>query len=248
MWTDYVPQELPLTLGHENAGTVIETGPERRQELYGTGYGHTRFDDSEGFPALFPDAIDWLRTAGTEEPVFMYIHGKTLHDPYGAGAPEDITQRIVDPYNGTLAPFRYLAHGSGGFGHDVLGRIRKNGSGYFLVERYNGQLLRRSTVPELFDDPDQPVIQERLRTVNETHLRVTGRGRTLWLDQEDIQHVRQQYWSGVRHFDRLFGLFLSVTPPVLATPCTAAHLGPAGPRVGSLPEGRRVVGPPSRHQ
>ena len=26
MWTDYVPQELPLTLGHENAGTVVETG------------------------------------------------------------------------------------------------------------------------------------------------------------------------------------------------------------------------------
>jgi len=28
MWADYVPQELPLTLGHENAGTVIETGLE----------------------------------------------------------------------------------------------------------------------------------------------------------------------------------------------------------------------------
>ncbi|MFT4884607.1 MAG: D-arabinose 1-dehydrogenase-like Zn-dependent alcohol dehydrogenase [Natronomonas sp.] len=26
MWTDYVPQELPLTLGHENAGTVVEVG------------------------------------------------------------------------------------------------------------------------------------------------------------------------------------------------------------------------------
>lgn len=26
MWTDYVPQDLPMTLGHENAGTVAETG------------------------------------------------------------------------------------------------------------------------------------------------------------------------------------------------------------------------------
>jgi len=26
MWADYVPQQLPLTLGHENAGTVVETG------------------------------------------------------------------------------------------------------------------------------------------------------------------------------------------------------------------------------
>jgi D-arabinose 1-dehydrogenase-like Zn-dependent alcohol dehydrogenase len=26
MWTDYVPQELPLTLGHENGGTVAEVG------------------------------------------------------------------------------------------------------------------------------------------------------------------------------------------------------------------------------
>ncbi|WP_058367286.1 NAD(P)-dependent alcohol dehydrogenase [Haloparvum sedimenti] len=26
MWEEYVPQELPLTLGHENAGTVVETG------------------------------------------------------------------------------------------------------------------------------------------------------------------------------------------------------------------------------
>ena len=26
MWTDYVPQDLPLTLGHENAGTVDEVG------------------------------------------------------------------------------------------------------------------------------------------------------------------------------------------------------------------------------
>jgi len=26
MWTDYVPQELPLTLGHENAGTVAAVG------------------------------------------------------------------------------------------------------------------------------------------------------------------------------------------------------------------------------
>jgi propanol-preferring alcohol dehydrogenase len=28
MWADYVPQELPMTLGHENAGTVAETGDE----------------------------------------------------------------------------------------------------------------------------------------------------------------------------------------------------------------------------
>ena len=28
MWADYVPQDLPLTLGHENAGTVVETGEE----------------------------------------------------------------------------------------------------------------------------------------------------------------------------------------------------------------------------
>lgn len=28
MWTDYVEQTLPLTLGHENAGTVVETGEE----------------------------------------------------------------------------------------------------------------------------------------------------------------------------------------------------------------------------
>ena len=27
-WADYVPQELPMTLGHENAGTVVETGEE----------------------------------------------------------------------------------------------------------------------------------------------------------------------------------------------------------------------------
>ena len=28
MWTEYVEQDLPLTLGHENAGTVVETGEE----------------------------------------------------------------------------------------------------------------------------------------------------------------------------------------------------------------------------
>jgi len=28
MWTDYVEQTLPMTLGHENAGTVVETGDE----------------------------------------------------------------------------------------------------------------------------------------------------------------------------------------------------------------------------
>jgi D-arabinose 1-dehydrogenase-like Zn-dependent alcohol dehydrogenase len=28
MWTDYVDQTLPMTLGHENAGTVVETGEE----------------------------------------------------------------------------------------------------------------------------------------------------------------------------------------------------------------------------
>jgi len=28
MWTEYVDQDLPLTLGHENAGTVVETGEE----------------------------------------------------------------------------------------------------------------------------------------------------------------------------------------------------------------------------
>ena len=28
MWEEYVPQPLPMTLGHENAGTVVETGPE----------------------------------------------------------------------------------------------------------------------------------------------------------------------------------------------------------------------------
>jgi len=27
-WADYVPQELPMTLGHENAGTVVATGEE----------------------------------------------------------------------------------------------------------------------------------------------------------------------------------------------------------------------------
>ena len=30
MWTDYVDQELPLTLGHENAGTVVEVGDDVR--------------------------------------------------------------------------------------------------------------------------------------------------------------------------------------------------------------------------
>ena len=28
MWEQYVPQSLPMTLGHENAGTVVETGEE----------------------------------------------------------------------------------------------------------------------------------------------------------------------------------------------------------------------------
>ena len=28
MWTDYVEQDLPMTLGHENAGTVVEVGDE----------------------------------------------------------------------------------------------------------------------------------------------------------------------------------------------------------------------------
>ncbi len=28
MWTDYLPQELPMTLGHENAGEVVEVGSE----------------------------------------------------------------------------------------------------------------------------------------------------------------------------------------------------------------------------
>ncbi|MWV65168.1 alcohol dehydrogenase catalytic domain-containing protein [Halorubrum sp. JWXQ-INN 858] len=28
MWEEYVPQPLPMTLGHENAGTVVETGSE----------------------------------------------------------------------------------------------------------------------------------------------------------------------------------------------------------------------------
>ena len=28
MWEEYVPQELPMTLGHENAGTVVEVGDE----------------------------------------------------------------------------------------------------------------------------------------------------------------------------------------------------------------------------
>jgi D-arabinose 1-dehydrogenase-like Zn-dependent alcohol dehydrogenase len=28
MWADYVPQELPMTLGHENAGEVVEVGEE----------------------------------------------------------------------------------------------------------------------------------------------------------------------------------------------------------------------------
>ncbi|MFB6080436.1 MAG: NAD(P)-dependent alcohol dehydrogenase [Haloferacaceae archaeon] len=30
MWADYVAQDLPMTLGHENAGTVVETGDEVR--------------------------------------------------------------------------------------------------------------------------------------------------------------------------------------------------------------------------
>ncbi|WP_254767819.1 NAD(P)-dependent alcohol dehydrogenase [Salinilacihabitans rarus] len=30
MWTDYVDQELPMTLGHENAGTVVDVGDEVR--------------------------------------------------------------------------------------------------------------------------------------------------------------------------------------------------------------------------
>lgn len=28
MWADYVDQDLPMTLGHENAGRVVETGAE----------------------------------------------------------------------------------------------------------------------------------------------------------------------------------------------------------------------------
>jgi propanol-preferring alcohol dehydrogenase len=59
MWTEYVPQELPLTLGHENAGTVVETGED--VEIV-----------SEGDPVICHP----VQTCGTCRPCRL---GETMH-------------------------------------------------------------------------------------------------------------------------------------------------------------------------
>jgi len=44
--------------------------------------------------------------------------------------------------------------------------------------------------------------------VNDTHVRVVPRGRTVFLDAEDIAYVRDMYDANVRHMDVLFGRFI----------------------------------------
>jgi len=81
MWTDYVDQDLPLTLGHENAGTVVETGEE--VELVSEGdpvichpvqtcgtcrpcrQGETMYCENQSFNGLTTDGgfADYLLTA-----------------------------------------------------------------------------------------------------------------------------------------------------------------------------------------
>ena len=81
MWTDYVDQDLPLTLGHENAGTVVETGEE--VELVSEGdpvichpvqtcgtcrpcrLGETMYCENQSFNGLTTDGgfADYLLTA-----------------------------------------------------------------------------------------------------------------------------------------------------------------------------------------
>jgi len=81
MWTDYVEQDLPLTLGHENAGTVVEMGEE--VELVSEGdpvichpvqtcgtcrpcrLGETMYCENQSFNGLTTDGgfADYLLTA-----------------------------------------------------------------------------------------------------------------------------------------------------------------------------------------
>ena len=81
MWAEYVPQELPMTLGHENAGTVVETGED--VELVSAGdavichpvqtcgtcrpcrLGETMYCENDAFNGLTTDGgfADYLHTS-----------------------------------------------------------------------------------------------------------------------------------------------------------------------------------------
>lgn len=200
------------SLGYGTTG-LFEVGPNNKsRQMYRPGFDRVAWShgDDKTLSRFGNRTISVILDESSRSPTFTYILAKTTHDPYGRGVPERIHEAVIEPYDGPLRAFNDLAHTNGVFGDDVLGRIYRNGSEYYLVERYNGRLIANSTLSPRIRDGwfDSPVIQERLEQYNDTHYRIVSRGETLVLDERDIEYVRQQYQAGVRYFDSLFGRFL----------------------------------------
>lgn len=192
--------------GYDTLGLYRPYGGVRGQAVYDQGFGTYRF--TSGFDAAFNTTLDWL--AGRQDPAFAYLMAKDIHAPYD-GVPDRYTDPVRASYTSELEHFR-LKLDSAGFGSDVLGRVRRNATGFFLIEQHNGDRIRRGTVLERFGvgsvaDLD-PFVRQRLEPLNATHLRVVSRGRTVFLDQQDIAYVRAMYDAGVRYVDALFGRFI----------------------------------------
>lgn len=184
---------------------LFRKGQATERRIYAQGF------DTYRLPAPFSEApemvAEWVK--GRERPFFAYVMAKNVHEPYDS-APVSIRQQFSPEYSGVLKQFT-LGFNGGGFGNDVLRRIRNNSTGYYLIERWNGQVLSQEEVEDRFDTSLSnldPFIRERLDRINGTHLRVVGRDRTVFLDATDIEYIRDQYSASVHHLDTMFGRFL----------------------------------------
>jgi len=209
-----VDEELPVeavTLaermqrrGYATLG-LFRKGQATDRRMYAQGF------DTYRLPVRFSEAeeivTDWVQ--GRAEPFFAYVMAKNIHAPYDS-APVSTQRRFSPGYDGVLEQFSLDLNGAG-FGTDVLRRIRKNSTGYYLIERWNGQVMSREEAEERFGArlaEIDPFVRERLEPVNDTHVRVVPRGRTVFLDKTDIGYIREQYTASVHHFDAMFGAFI----------------------------------------
>lgn len=104
MWEQYVPQPLPMTLGHENAGTVVETGDEVNLV-------------SEGDAVICHP----VQTCGTCRPCrqgeTMYCENQSFNGLTTDGGFADYlktTERAVIPLPGDVEPIDIAPHADAG--------------------------------------------------------------------------------------------------------------------------------------
>ncbi len=157
-------------------------------EGFGFNQGYDHFQSKFGFASFWdtaPDALDWMRAAGDENPWFVFLHSYDAHRPY------------TKP-----GPWNHLY--SDGAGSPLSEKLVANANLSELVAE--GQFLP-SLEPTYFAHPSGDYILSP-STYTEGKARVDDTS-AITVTDADKEHVRDHYDASIAYADLALGAFLA---------------------------------------